>query len=389
MNKIRLTKHFKDFFASESASGILLIVITFLTIITVNLFLHDSYSKFWETKLIGKPLDFWINDVLMTIFFLLVGFEIEREIQIGELSNLKQALLPIIAAVGGMAAPALIYIALNIGSGSIAGFGIPTATDIAFSLTVLTIVASRIPSTLKIFLTALAIIDDIGAIIIIAVFYTKGFSIIYLSIAFAIFGLLILFNKKGVQNLLFYFIPGIFMWICLYKSGIHPTITGVLLAFVIPFGSGDEKSPSYKIQLLLHKPVAYFILPVFAIANTGILISSNDFVHLLSANSLGIFLGLVVGKPLGITLICWAAIKLKICNLFENLTMNHIFGAGLVAGIGFTMSIFITLLAFENTEIVKISKLSIIIASVVSAVLGLLFITLTNKPKTGIINDNE
>jgi len=387
---MRITKHFRAFFNSESSSGIILIVITLLTIVTVNFFLHEHYLGFWKTDLFGKPFDFWINDVLMTFFFLLVGFEIEREVYIGELANMKQALLPIIAAIGGMVVPSLIYISVNLESGSISGFGIPTATDIAFSLTVLTIVASRIPSSLKIFLTALAIIDDIGAIVIIAIFYTKDFSILYLSIAFAIFGLLFLFNRKGIHNLLFYFIPGIFMWIFLYKSGIHPTVTGVLLAFVIPFGNGDEKSPSYKIQLRLHKPVAYFILPLFAIANTGILISSADFVHLLSVNSMGIILGLVVGKPLGITFFCWAALKLKICVLFENLKMKHIFGAGMVAGIGFTMSMFITLLAFEQEEIIKISKLSIIIASILSATFGLLFLTFSNKPKkvTEIFEEN-
>jgi len=378
---MRITKHFKYFFKSESAGGIILILITLFTLVTVNFFLHEQYLGFWKTIFIGKPLYFWINDVLMTFFFLLVGFEIEREVYKGELANIKQALLPIIAALGGMIAPALIYIIINIDSGSIRGFGIPTATDIAFSLTILTIVASRIPSSLKVFLTALAIIDDIGAIVIIAIFYTKDFSILYLSIAFAIFGLLFLLNRKGIHNLWFYFIPGVFMWIFMYKSGIHPTITGVLLAFVIPFGSGDEKSPSYKIQLRLHKPVAYFILPLFAIANTGILISSNDFIHLLSVNSIGIILGLVIGKPLGITIFCWAAIKLKICHLFENLKMKHILGAGFVAGIGFTMSIFITLLAFEETQIIKISKLSIIIASVLAAFLAIVFFRLTNKVK--------
>jgi Na+:H+ antiporter, NhaA family len=379
---MKYTALFKDFFKSESSGGIILILITLLTMVTVNLFFQAQYMEFWETIFLGKSLNFWINDVLMTIFFLLVGLEIEREVYIGELANIKQALLPIIAAIGGLFAPALIYILINISSGSISGFGIPIATDIAFSLTILTIVASRIPSTLKIFLTALAIIDDIGAIIIIAIFYTKDFSIMYLSLAFAIFSILYLFNRKGLQNLLFYLIPGTFMWICMYKSGIHPTITGVLLAFVIPFGNGDEKSPSFKIQLKLHKPVAYFILPLFAIANTGIVISSNDFVHLLSVNSIGIMLGLVIGKPLGITVFCWAAIKLKICNLFEDLKMKHILGAGLVAGIGFTMSIFITLLAFDDAQMIKISKLSIIIASMLAAFLGILFIRLTNNAKS-------
>ncbi len=383
---MKITLHFKDFFKSESASGILLIFITFLTLFTANFVFPNHFEDFWKTNFIGKPLDFWINDVLMTIFFLVVGFEIEREVYIGELSNLKQALLPIIAAFGGMIVPALIYILINFQSGSISGFGIPMATDIAFSLTVLAILASRIPSTLKVFLTALAIIDDIGAIIIIAIFYTKNFSVVYLLIAIAILVMLFIFNKKGVHNLFFYFIPGIFLWLCLYKAGIHPTISGVLLAFVMPFGNGDEKSPSYKIQLYLHYPVAYFILPLFAIANTGILIRSVDFIHLLSLNSLGIILGLVIGKPVGITLFCWAAIRMKICSQFENMTMKHILGAGMVAGIGFTMSIFISLLAFTSADMIKVSKLSIILASLISAVLGIIFIRFTNKtnPKTEI-----
>jgi len=376
---MELTKHFKAFFKSESFSGMLLISITLFTLILVNFILKEQFLGFWKTELAGKPLDFWINDLLMTVFFLLVGFEIEREVYVGELSNIKQALLPIAAALGGMIVPAAIYIFININSGSIGGFGIPMATDIAFSLTILTIVASRIPSSLKVFLTALAIIDDLGAIIIIAIFYTKNFSLLYFSIALLITVLLFILNRKGVRNLYFYFLPAIGLWICLYLSGIHPTITGVLLAFLIPFGNGDENSPSYKVQLKLHNPVAYIILPLFAIANTGILISSGDFIHLLSLNSLGIILGLVIGKPLGIILFTWIAVKMKICSLFENLNMKHVFGAGLLAGIGFTMSIFITVLAFENEEIIKISKLSIIVASLLSALLGVLFITLSSK----------
>ncbi len=320
----------------------------------------------------------------MTFFFLLVGFEIEREIYVDELSNFKQALLPIVAALGGMLVPAAIYIFINFNSGSLSGFGIPMGTDIAFSLTILTIVASRIPSSLKVFLTALAIIDDLGAIIVIAIFYTKNFSLLYFSIAVLIAALLFILNRKGVRNLYFYFLPAIGLWICVYLSGIHPTITGVLLAFLIPFGNGDENSLSYKVQLKLHTPVAYLILPLFAIANTGILIGSGDFIHLLSLNSLGIILGLVVGKPLGITLFSWFAVKMKICTLFENLNMKHIFGAGLVAGIGFTMSIFITVLSFDNEEIIKISKLAIIVASLLSALLGILFITLGSKKNQSV-----
>ena len=379
---MKLTKLYNEFFKSESSSGIILIIITVSTLFTVNFILKEQYLGFWDTLFFQKPLLFWVNDVLMTFFFLLIGFEIEREIYIGELSSVKKALLPLFAALGGMVVPALIYVSINYNSVSISGFGIPMATDIAFSLTIIAIIASRIPSSLKIFLTALAIIDDIGAILIIAIFYTKGFSFLYLSIAVAIFLLLVVFNRRKIKNLLFYFVPAIFMWICIYKSGIHPTVTGILLAFVIPFGNGDEKSVSYKLQHKLHTPVAYIILPIFAIANTGILINSSDFVHLLSLNSLGIIFGLVIGKPLGVTLFSWLAVKLKFCTLFENLKMKHVLGAGMVAGIGFTMSIFIALLAFEDAELIKISKLSIIVASTLAAVFSMLFFVATNKKKT-------
>jgi len=379
---MKLTKLYNEFFKSESSSGIILIIITVSTLFTVNFILKEQYLGFWDTLFFQKPLLFWVNDVLMTFFFLLIGFEIEREIYIGELSSVKKALLPLFAALGGMIVPALIYVSINYNSVSISGFGIPMATDIAFSLTIIAIIASRIPSSLKIFLTALAIIDDIGAILIIAIFYTKGFSFLYLSIAVAIFLLLVVFNRRKIKNLLFYFVPAIFMWICIYKSGIHPTVTGILLAFVIPFGNGDEKSVSYKLQHKLHTPVAYIILPIFAIANTGILINSSDFVHLLSLNSLGIIFGLVIGKPLGVTLFSWLAVKLKFCTLFENLKMKHVLGAGMVAGIGFTMSIFIALLAFEDAELIKISKLSIIVASMLAAVFSMLFFVATNKKKT-------
>ena len=379
---MKLSKLYNEFFKSESSSGIILIIITVSTLFTVNFILKEQYLGFWDTLFFQKPLLFWVNDVLMTFFFLLIGFEIEREIYIGELSSVKKALLPLFAALGGMVVPALIYVSINYNSVSISGFGIPMATDIAFSLTIIAIIASRIPSSLKIFLTALAIIDDIGAILIIAIFYTKGFSFLYLSIAVAIFLLLVVFNRRKIKNLLFYFVPAIFMWICIYKSGIHPTVTGILLAFVIPFGNGDEKSVSYKLQHKLHTPVAYIILPIFAIANTGILINSSDFVHLLSLNSLGIIFGLVIGKPLGVTLFSWLAVKLKFCTLFENLKMKHVLGAGMVAGIGFTMSIFIALLAFEDAELIKISKLSIIVASTLAAVFSMLFFVATNKKKT-------
>jgi NhaA family Na+:H+ antiporter len=376
---MKLSRYYKDFFRNESASGIILIVITVLTLVAVNFILREKFLGFWQSDLLGKPLDFWVNDLLMTFFFLLVGLEIEREIYVGELSDLKQALLPIMAAAGGMIVPALIYISINYSSGPIDGFGIPMATDIAFSLTILTILSSRIPSSLKVFLTALAIIDDLGAIIIIAIFYTKNFSLLYLFLALALLLVMIILNRKKVQGLLFYFVPGALMWICFYKAGIHPTIAGVLIAFVIPFGKGDEDSPSHKLEARLHYPVAFFVLPIFAIANTGILLSSSDFESLLSANSLGIILGLLVGKPLGIFLFSLIGVKTKICSMFEGLKWSHIIGAGMIAGIGFTMSIFITLLASDEQSAIKISKLAILIASFLAATSGYLFLRFTSR----------
>jgi NhaA family Na+:H+ antiporter len=295
------------------------------------------------------------------------------------LSDLRQALLPILAAAGGMLLPALIYISINYSSGSIAGFGIPMATDIAFSLTIITILASRIPSSLKIFLSALAIIDDLGAIVIIAIFYSKNFSFLYLALAIAILLVMVVMNRKKVSRLIFYFVPGALLWLCVYKAGIHPTIAGVLLAFVIPFGKGEPDSPSHRLESRLHIPVAYIILPLFAIANTGIIISSADFKHMLSQNSLGIIAGLLIGKPVGIFLFSYLGVKTGLCSMFEDLKWRHIFGAGMIAAIGFTMSIFITLLAFEDQGIIKISKIAVLAASFTAAITGYLFLRFSCK----------
>ncbi len=385
---MKLTKHFISFLQSESAGGITLIFATILTVLSVNFIFYEQFTLFWHFNFLGKSLDFWVNDVLMSIFFLMVGLEIEREIYIGELSKIKQALLPIMAAIGGMLVPALIYILINIKTGNIDGFGIPMATDIAFSLTVLTLLGKRIPVSLKVFLTALAIIDDLGAIVVIAIFYTSNFSILYLSIALALFGIMFIFNRKGIKNLWFFFIPGIVMWIFVYLSGIHPTIAAVILAFVIPFGNGDEHSPSYKLQLKLHNPVAFTVLPIFAIANTGIILHPESFSAMFSPNGMGILLGLIIGKPLGILLFSYAAVKLNISSMFENMNYTHIFGAGMIAGIGFTMSIFISILAFDSVEIINISKLSVFVASILSAGIGYFYLLL-NSRRIGKYDNNK
>jgi Na+:H+ antiporter, NhaA family len=308
----------------------------------------------------------------MAVFFLLIGLEMERELYIGELSDLKNATLPIFAAVGGMVTPALIHFLFNQGTSTQAGGGIPMATDIAFALGVLTLLGSRVPLALKVFLTALAIIDDLGAIAVIALFYVSDFSLPYLLLSLGIMGGLFILNRLKVHSLPLYLIPGIFMWYFMLRSGVHATLAGVLLAFVIPFGDGGENTASYKLQHFMHKPVAFLIMPIFALANTGIVLSGNWAHGLITSNGLGIFAGLFLGKPLGILLFSFLAIKLGLSKLPTEVSWSHIIGAGFLGGIGFTMSIFITLLAFDNTDIVQSSKISILLGSLLAGLVGYL-----------------
>ncbi len=315
----------------------------------------------------------------MSIFFLLIGLELEREIYQGELSDIKNASLPIFGAIGGMLVPAGIFLLLNFGTNTQAGAGIPMATDIAFAIGILSLLGNRVPTSLKIFLTAFAIIDDLGAIIIIAIFYTTSISIVKLFIALGVFGFLLVLNRLKVHNLIPYLIGGVVMWYFMLHSGVHATITGVLLAFAIPFGNGGEKSPSYILQHFLHKPVAFFILPLFAIANTCIAIGDSWQSGLGQTNSLGIIAGLVIGKPLGIWLFSFIGVGLGLCALPTDLKWKNIIGAGFLGGIGFTMSIFITLLAFDNADIVNNSKIAIIIASIIAGTIGFIFLKMTLK----------
>jgi NhaA family Na+:H+ antiporter len=367
---MRATKLFKAFFDSEKAGGLILIACTILSLALANSTFGADYHDFFKMKLGGLSIEHWINDGLMAIFFLLIGLELEREIYKGELSNIKDALLPIFAAIGGIIFPAGLFMLFNYGTPTQSGAGIPMATDIAFALGVLSLLGSRVPTSLKVFLTALAVIDDLGAIIIIAIFYTKTFVLANLLIALGIFALLLVLNRMKVRNLVPYLISGAAMWYFMLHSGVHATITGVLLAFAIPFGNGDEKSTSYILQHFLHKPVAFIILPIFALANTAI-VFSGDIVQILTENySLGIAIGLVVGKPLGIFLLAFLAVTLGVCKLPADLNWKSIFGVGLLGGIGFTMSIFIALLAFDNETIINNSKLVILISSLVSGLLG-------------------
>lgn len=365
-----ITKLFKDFSDSEKSGGITLIICTIISIVLANTAFGESYTHFWHNSLGGQSIEYWINDGLMTIFFLLIGLELEREIYIGELSKIKDALLPIFGALGGMIIPAGLYLLLNFGASTQSGAGIPMATDIAFALGILSLLGNKVPTSLKVFLTALAVIDDLGAIMVIAIFYTKAIIWANLFIAMCVFIFLIGLNRLKIRNLIPYLIGGIAMWYFMLHSGVHATITGVLLAFAIPFGNGDKKSTSYILQHFLHKPVAFVVLPLFALANTSIMINSDLSEIITQKFSLGVSLGLVIGKPVGIVLFSFLAVTFGICKLPNDLNWESIIGVGCLGGIGFTMSIFITLLAFDDFELQNGSKITILIASVIAAIIG-------------------
>lgn len=375
---MKLSRLFHEFFTSEKSAGFVLVACTVLSLLLANVFIGQSYIDFWHHKagfVIGDinlrlSIEHWINDGLMAVFFLLVGLEIERELYTGELSSIKSASLPVVAAFGGMIIPALFHFGLNAGTDTQSGFGIPMATDIAFALGILSLAGNRVPNSLKIFLTALAIIDDLGAILVIAIFYTEELRINYLLFALGVYAVLFVIGRLKVYQLIWYILGGGVMWYCMLQSGVHATITGVLLAFAIPFGKGDEQSISYKLQHWLHKPVAFIIIPVFALANTGIIFSGSIVDAIVHHNSLGIIAGLVLGKPIGILLFCFIVVKLKWARLPFGVGWAQLAGAGILAGIGFTMSIFITLLAFGNAEVIQHSKIAILLSSFIAGAIG-------------------
>lgn len=376
---MKITKLYNEFFESEKAGGLILVFATAVSLILANSVFQANYINFWNFDLGGHSLTHWINDGLMTIFFLLIGLELEREIYQGELADIRNATLPILGALGGMFVPAGIFLLFNFGKDQQAGFGIPMATDIAFAIGILSLLGNKVSTSLKVFLTALAVIDDLGAIIVIALFYTTSLSLTNLFIALGIFSFLIILNRMKVFNLIPYIIGGVAMWYFMLHSGIHATITGVLLAFAIPFGNGKTKTPSHKMLYFLHKPVAFVILPLFALANTGIALDDNWAGSLSHAGSLGIMAGLIIGKPLGIWLFSFIGVGLGICALPNDLKWKNIFGAGLLGGIGFTMSIFITLLAFDDETTVTNSKIAILLASAIAGLIGLIWLKMTLK----------
>lgn len=375
-------KHLQRFFSGDASGGIILIIAAVLAMLLANMgATSDIYRSFLETPVqlrvgaleINKNMLLWINDALMAIFFLLIGLEVKRELIQGSLASRRQAVFPIVAAIGGMVVPALLYLAFNF-QDPIArqGWAIPAATDIAFALGVLALLGSRVPASLKIFLMALAIIDDLGAIVIIALFYTNDLSLLSLGVAAVAIAVLAVLNLTGVRRTGIYILVGVILWTAVLKSGVHATLAGVIIGFFIPLKEKGGYSPAKSLEHVLHPWVAFLILPLFAFANAGVSLSGVTFEGLTSLLPMGVMVGLFIGKPLGISLFCWAALKLKLASLPEGATCRDIMAVGVLCGIGFTMSIFIATLAFSSVDptLITWAKLGILLGSVLSAVVG-------------------
>ncbi len=382
-----ITQYFRKFLDNSQSSGILLIFCVVISLMIANSSFGDAFQNLLDTKIgtevfhLNYPISIWINDGLMAIFFLLVGLEIKREIVEGELSSFSNASLPIVAAVGGMLVPALIFFLFNQGTDFAKGWAIPMATDIAFSLAIISMLGKRVPISLKIFLAALAIVDDLGAIVVIAIFYTDQIHWDYLGLSALMVAILIILNRLNFKKHIFYLIPGVFLWYFMHHSGIHATIAGVLLAFTIPTNvSTTEISPLEKLEQKLHLPVNFIIMPIFALANTNIAFKNGMVDGLFSNFGYGIILGLFLGKVIGINLFSFIFIKLKISSLPDKSSWSQMIGVGLLAGIGFTMSIFIALLSFKGfPEVQDEAKFAILVASLLSGFAGFTLLNLVSK----------
>lgn len=389
MAKLINRKVLKDFLESSTGGGILLFACLILSLIIANSPLSEAFNSLLSTQLgfenahihLRYSVANWINDGLMAIFFLLVGLEIKRELVEGELSSPRQAALPILAAIGGAVVPALIYVAFNVGTETQHGWGIPMATDIAFALAVISMLGKRVPTSLKIFLAALAIVDDLLAILVIAIFYSTELHFTFLLYAAGILAILVAFNRFGVKNIWMYLIPGALIWYFVHHSGVHATIAGVLVAMTLPTTPDDVESPLEKLEHALTKPVNFIIIPLFAIANTSITFQSEMLGGLTSSMGLGIIIGLVVGKSIGILSTTFICVKSGLANLPEKATWAHIVGVGMLAGIGFTMSIFVSLLSFDNPLHVEEAKLAVLLGSLLSGLSGYLYLNALSKRK--------
>lgn len=387
----RISSGFRLFVRSQQFSGFLLIGCTLLSVLLANSEVGEAYLHLFHAELPlsipGIPhtvsVEWLINDGLMAVFFLLVGLEIKRELLVGELSSFQKASLPVMAAIGGMIAPALFYSAFNAGTPSVSGWGIPMATDIAFALGVLSLLGNRVPLSLKVFLTALAVVDDLGAVGVIAVFYTHDLSTTYLSYAAAVLLLLMIMNRSGINSLWKYLIPGLVLWYCVLQSGVHATVAGVLLALCIPHKTRKGPPLLSRLEERLHTPVNYFIMPLFALANTALPIKSEMVTHLSDPIALGVIFGLVVGKPVGIFLFSWLSVTTGLSQLPAGTRFRELAGLGMLGGIGFTMAIFIALLAFRDPGQIVEAKIAILVASLLSGIFGYLFLSKSLHERAG------
>lgn len=384
----------RDFLKKESSSGLILMTVTIIALIFSNTFLSQFYTTFLHTKIefrvgdfleISKPLILWVNDGLMAIFFLMIGLEIKRELILGHLSSFSNVIFPLIAAIGGMVFPALIFFIFNYGDDfALRGWAIPTSTDIAFALGVLSLLGKRVPTSLKVFLMALAIFDDLGAILIIAFFYTAELSLNSLFFATICIAILFLFNRLKIPYLSLYALVGFILWICVLKTGVHATLTGIILAFTIPLHVINERrkrvSPIKTLEHFIHNWVAYFILPVFAFVNAGIDLRTLSVSDMNNSVTYGIVLGLFIGKQLGVFTFVYISVKLEITKLPINVTWRQIYGVSVLTGIGFTMSLFINSLAYVDSSIFSYTdKIAILIGSFMSGILGYLILLNTGK----------
>lgn len=386
----KVVSRIQDFLRLESSAGIILMLAAAFAILINNSGLSAFYGKFLTTPMaiqvgalaIDKPLLLWINDGLMAVFFLLVGLEIKREVLEGELSSLDKALLPIVAAIGGMLGPALVYVGFNYSSPeTLNGWAIPAATDIAFALGILALLGTRVPVALKILLLAIAIIDDLGAIVIIALFYTSNLSVGALWLALIGFAGLIALNRLGVKRIAPYILVGLFMWVCVLKSGVHATLAGVLTALAIPIGPRCDTgvSPLHKLEHGLHPWVAFMILPLFAFANAGVDLRSLGLDDLLAPLPLGIAAGLFFGKQIGVFLFTYAVVKTGLAKLPDKVSFAQVYGLACLTGVGFTMSLFIGGLAFDSSALLDQVRLGVLVGSIASGVLGFVILRIACK----------
>lgn len=386
-----VSKYFLEFVKSQQFGGILLLACTFFSIAISNSFIGNDYVHFWHnqfqitigTSSISSNIEFLINDGFMSMFFLLVGIEIKRELVNGELSTRQKATLPLAAAFGGMIMPAILFSIFNIGTVAAKGWGIPMATDIAFALGILALVGKKVPVSLKVFLTALAVVDDLGAIVVIGLFYSSGINLMYALLSLLIIGILLLLNRLKVNYTSIYIAFGLVLWFTIHHMGIHATLSGVLLAFTLPsFEKKNMPSVVSRVEHFLHVPVNFLIMPLFALANTCIAFTSNVFEGTPNTLIVGILLGLCVGKPIGILLFSYLTVKLKWATLPRGIDWKDLTGAGILGGIGFTMSVFITLLAFDLPQMVNAAKITIVIASLIAGIVGYIWLKISLKKVT-------